>query len=111
MGLGKTLQLQGRLNEAFDAYNEALRLNPEMTEAVINLGQTNHSPRALDKVIASLQKANLKNPANVPASILLAAAYQTRIGLSLRNVCWKMYSSKNPQMLTLCSNLRWQRRN
>src|SRR5438876_354326 len=54
---GNSFYEQGRMNDAIEAYLEAVRLKPDYSEAYYNLGAALHEQERLDESLAEYQEA------------------------------------------------------
>src|SRR5262249_38596043 len=62
--------------EAVSAFQEAIRLNPNSSEAQLGLGKAELAVGHTDTAIVELQKSLQLNPGNLQAQRLLAQAYR-----------------------------------
>ena len=76
---GLAFERMGKPEEAINAFQDALRLNPNNAEAHLSLGKTEMSAGRLDAAISELQEALRLSPNNDQARRLLSKAY-TRAG-------------------------------
>ena len=54
--MGVTIQEQGKLDEAIEAYNKALAIKPDYAEAYTNMGVTLQEQGKLDEAIEATTK-------------------------------------------------------
>lgn len=73
--LGNTYVMQGRVGEAMEEFQIALRLNPKYVEAHNNLGATYAEQGRLNEAIEEFQTALRLNPNHVNAHNNLGSAY------------------------------------
>ncbi len=72
--LGSVLQAAGRLDEAIDAYEQAIQLKPDLVDAYSNLGTALVSRGATDRAVSLYRKALALKPAYFEALINLGMA-------------------------------------
>ena len=80
--MGVTLQDQGKLEEAIEAYNKALAIKPDYAEAHSNMGVTLQDQGKLEEAIEAYNKALAIKPD-------YAEAHTTWALLSKTKVSWK----------------------
>src|SRR5262249_20832562 len=73
---GLALHRVARPAEAVSAFQEAIRLNPNSSEAQLGLGKAELAVGHTDTAIVELQKSLQLNPGNLQAQRLLAQAYR-----------------------------------
>ena len=73
---GLALDRAARPTEAISAFQDALRLNPDSSEAHLGLGKTELQVGQLNEAIAELQRCLQLSPANAQAQHLLSQAYR-----------------------------------
>ena len=81
--LGLALDRVGKRQEAAAAFREAVRFNPNSSEAYLGLGKSELAAGQVKEAIDGLQQALRLSPGNVQARRLLSQAYR-RIGDSQR---------------------------
>jgi len=77
--LGLSLDRAAKRTEAITAFQEALRLNPDSSEANLGLGKSTLAVGRIGEAIAALREAVRLAPGNAQAQRLLSQAYR-RIG-------------------------------
>ena len=73
---GLSLERAGKRPQAITALNEAIRLNPNSSEARLELGKTELALGRVQEAIVELEEALRLSPGNVQAGRLLSQAYQ-----------------------------------
>jgi len=73
--LGLSLQKKGKMEEAIEQYQTALKLNPDHVDAHINLGLAIFSKGEIDEAMKQYQTALKLNPDRVDAHINLGVAF------------------------------------
>ena len=81
--LGLALDRTGKRQEAAAAFREAIRFNPNSSEAYLGLGKSELAAGQVKEAIDGLQQVLRLSPGNVQARRLLSQAYR-RIGDSQR---------------------------
>ena len=73
--MGLALDRAGKRTEAINAFQQAIRLNPDSAEAHLGLGKSELAGGQTREAIAELQEALRLRPGNAPARRLLSQAY------------------------------------
>ena len=93
---GLAFERMGKPEEAINAFQDALRLNPNNAEAHLSLGKTEMSAGRLDAAISELQEALRLSPNNDQARRLLSKAY-TRAGDKKQAAAFAATSDDTPE--------------
>lgn len=96
---------QGRGNEAIQAYQAALEMQPGLSKALSALSQVYESAGRLDDLIGYLKKFASEHAAVIPAQVLLAAAYGAQNNWAASDTVLRKASEMAPQDLEL--KLQW----
>ena len=78
LGLGESLRLRGRVDEAAEVYRKAVALNPEYAEAQVMLGLSLVSLGDIDGAVEAYSGALEINPANATGHFNLAGLLEGR---------------------------------
>ena len=65
--MGLALHSHGNLDEAVDAYNQAINIKPDFTECLMEKGNSLFDQRKLDQAIDTFKKVILIKPETVDA--------------------------------------------
>jgi len=93
--LGLSLDRSGKRQEAAAAFREAIRINPDSSEAHLGLGKSELAAGQIREAIDELQEALRLSPGNLPARRLLSQAYR-RMGDTKRAEEYAQTSSERP---------------
>jgi tetratricopeptide (TPR) repeat protein len=93
---GLAFERLGKPEEAINAFQDALRLNPNNAEAHLSLGKTELSAGRLDAAISELQEALRLSPNNDQTRRLLSKAY-TRAGDKKQAAAFAATSDDTPE--------------
>jgi tetratricopeptide (TPR) repeat protein len=93
---GLAFEHLGKPEEASNAFQDALRLNPNNAEAHLSLGKTEMSAGRLDAAISELQEALRLSPNNDQTRRLLSKAY-TRAGDKKQAAAFAATSDDTPE--------------
>ena len=96
--MGNTLQEQGKLEEAINAYNKALVVNPGYSDAYNNMGNALKNQGKLDEAIAAYNKALSLKPD-------YAEAARNLVKLPIGSIDEKMISELNKKLSLISANI------
>lgn len=103
--LGNVLQKQGKLSEAVESYQQALKLKPDCVEAHYNLGNVLKQQRKLEQAAESYRQALKLNPNYVQAHNNLGNVLKTQGKLEEAVQVYQQALKLNPSYAHVYNNL------
>ena len=105
--LARMAQQAGRFNIAVDAFNKALSIQPESTDATLGLADTYFMMQQFDRAFPEYEKAAQQVTARSYAQLRLGQIYEGKGDFVKARACYEKSLAANPENVTAKNNLAW----